>query len=154
MKGWNEIHNGMKYIDSREIEERITYLEDELEQLEQDIVEAEDEDEDGNIDDEEVQATQNAKQEWEEDYLEELNALRNLKADCEDSVGDWSYGATLIREDAFVEYTEDLLIDIGMISKEAVDRNFPAIDWEQTAETLKADYYETEFMGETYLARM
>ena len=81
---------------------------------------------------------------------QELIALLELCEECE-GYSDWSYGETLIRDDYFTEYAEQLITDCGYISKD-----FPSwivIDWEETADNLKIDYMEVSFMGETYWMR-
>lgn len=81
---------------------------------------------------------------------QELIALLELCEECE-GYSDWSYGETLIREDYFTEYAEQLVTDCGYISKDFP--SFIAIDWEETADNLKIDYMEVSLMGETYLMR-
>ena len=64
--------------------------------------------------------------------------------------GDW-YPVTLIHEDYFVEYTEELCKDIGYISED-----FPwwiTIDWYDTAENIKQDYTEIDYEDQIYLTR-
>ena len=84
---------------------------------------------------------------WEDEYteIEEINNIEN-EVDNE-----FSYGCTLIDEDDFEDYTEELLIDCGYISKD-----FPSwieIDWEATANNVRQDYSELEYRGTTYLFR-
>jgi len=64
---------------------------------------------------------------------------------------DWPYGAILIRDSYFVEYTQELLTDIGDLP-----RNLPAyieIDWEKTAENIQVDYTSVGFDGVVYWIR-
>lgn len=64
--------------------------------------------------------------------------------------GDW-YPVTLIHEDYFTEYCEDLIKDIGDLP-----RNIPRyieIDWESTAENIKQDYSYIEIDGKKYYYR-
>lgn len=86
--------------------------------------------------------------EYWDDEISEINQVNTL----EDEVGsEFEYGVTLIEEDDFEEYCEELLIDCGYISKD-----FPTwieIDWEATANNVRQDYSETEFRGTTYLYR-
>lgn len=88
---------------------------------------------------------QNAESEFGEDEREELSELENLESE----VGEWRHGNTLIREDYFEEYAEQLADDIG-----AIDRNarwpFNCIDWKEAADQLKADYSEVTYAGYTY----
>lgn len=80
----------------------------------------------------------------EQDELTELEALS-------EEVSEWSSGNQLIPEDDFEDYCKELCEDIGDIP-----RDFPSyivIDWESTAQNLKADYSEIEYQGTTYLYR-
>ena len=84
---------------------------------------------------------------WETKYkeIEEINQV-------EEEVGsEFSYGCTLIEEDDFEDYCEELVIDCGYIPKD-----FPSwieIDWEATASNMKQDYSELDYQGITYLFR-
>lgn len=87
---------------------------------------------------------------------EELKALQALLSDLkgnggdEQWRGDW-YPLSLIREGYFVAYTEELVKDT-----EGLPRDFPSyivVDWEATAENVKADYSTVEFDGQTYYYR-
>ena len=71
--------------------------------------------------------------------------------EIENYVRDWRYGETLIPEEDFVSYCQELLQDIGDLPKDLPW--YIAIDWDQTAENLKADYVEVEYLGNTYLVR-
>lgn len=51
---------------------------------------------------------------------------------------DWDHGETLIAEDYWVDYVEDMLKDTGYISDDLPD--WIVIDWEATAENVAADY--------------
>jgi len=64
--------------------------------------------------------------------------------------GDW-YPAYLIRETYFTEYAEDLVKDIADLPRDIP--NYIVIDWEATAENLKADYTAIEYGNVTYLYR-
>lgn len=91
-------------------------------------------------------------QSWKEDWLNEIDEICEIEK-IEDELGsEFEYGVTLIHEDYFEEYTEELLIDCGYISKD-----FPSwieIDWEATANNIKQDYTEVEYQGETYYGRI
>jgi hypothetical protein len=80
---------------------------------------------------------------WTDEQQKEIDDLRAKL----DEIG--NYEVTLIPEDEFAEYTEDLCKDCGYISKD-----FPSwieIDWEATADNVRGDYNEIEFEGTTYL---
>ena len=85
---------------------------------------------------------------------EELEMLRNLIKDLEDTFGeeDVKFGITMIRDDYFEEYAQELAEDIGAISRNC---DWPAncIDWEQAVRELQMDYTEIDFDGGTYLMR-
>ena len=83
------------------------------------------------------------------DETEELNFLIKLRDDVDSP--EWKYGIQFINEDYFVEYTKDMLTDIGDLPP-----NVPwyiEIDWEKTAENIKVDYRDIEINGETYWFR-
>lgn len=84
----------------------------------------------------------------EDEAREILEAIDALDGCC----SDWQYGETLIREDYFQEYAQQLAEDIGAINSEAA---WPLshIDWEAAAEHLKMDYTAVDYRGTTYYAR-
>lgn len=89
--------------------------------------------------------------ERDEEEEEEFKALSAFAKEAEDYAKDWLYGAVLIRESYFTEYAQRLLEDCGEIP-----RNLPhyiAIDWEATAQNIRADYTEIDFDGQAYLVR-
>ena len=88
---------------------------------------------------------------WKQDWQEEINQITCID-EVEDEIGsEFDFGVTLITEDDFTDYVEDLLKGCGYISDD-----FPSwieIDWEATAENVKQDYSELEYEGETYFYR-
>ncbi len=84
---------------------------------------------------------------WKDEY-QQIEAINEV----ENAVGsEFTYGCTLIEEDDFEDYVEDMLIDCGYISKD-----FPTwieIDWSATAENVRQDYSELEYKGDTYYFR-
>ena len=82
--------------------------------------------------------------------IAEYNALRELDREGEQYSEDWEYGATLIHENYFTQYAEDLANDIGEVSDAWP---FSCIDWDEAAELLKQDYTEVQFGEETYYVR-
>src|SRR5690349_10800114 len=92
--------------------------------------------------------------EWLDDYEEddpdndpsdiaiadEIIRLRN------EGIVDWEYGATLIRDDYFTEYAQELAEDIGAVDPNA---SWPLsyIDWGAAANALKQDYMDVSFLG-------
>lgn len=89
----------------------------------------------------------------EQDELEQLTViLDDLKGYGGDEQwrGDW-YPLTLIREDYFTEYAEELVKDC-----EGLPRNLPSyieIDWEATAKNMQVDYSTIEINGTDYFYR-
>lgn len=85
------------------------------------------------------------------EILEEFVKLRDFADEAEGYADDWLHGATIIREDHFTEYAEQMIKDIGDMPDETP--GYIAIDWDKTAENLKVDYTEIEHDGTTYLVR-
>lgn len=88
---------------------------------------------------------------WRDVWQDEIDKISYID-EIEDEIGsEFDFGVTLIHEDDFTDYTENLLKDCGYISDD-----FPSwieVDWEATAENIKQDYLELEYEGETYLYR-
>ena len=122
-----EIHNGLDFIDSRDIIERIEELET---------------DRDDAID---------LGEEFDSDDAKELKNLLELAEQCE-GYGDWEYGETLIRDDYFKEYAQDLAEDIYGMDK-SQPWPYCHIDWEAAANALRIDYMCVEFDGVDYQMR-
>jgi hypothetical protein len=80
-----------------------------------------------------------------------LDELRGNGGDARDSEGNW-YPLSMIRDDYFVSYAQELAEDIGAID---VNASWPArcIDWDQAARELQMDYSTVEFDGVTYWYR-
>lgn len=150
----------MNILDTRDLAKRLEELQDERNTLVEAIDEAQeilDNSEEGN---EEVDGTVelsdlekdvfDAKQDlidWDNDNKEELDDLEWIESE----ISEWRYGATLIDESDFVEYCQELLEDIGELP-----RDMPShivIDWEATADNLKAYYITVTYQGTYYLVR-
>ena len=145
-------------LDSRDLQKRLDDLEFDLDQLEEAVTDAQDgyneldpdSDEQDIFEDAEelLTDTEAALKEFKEsDEFEELEELRIMV----NEIPDWQYGATLINEDYWEEYVEEMLKDIGDIPSDLP--NYLVINWESTAENIKADYSEIEYDGETYYYR-
>lgn len=80
---------------------------------------------------------------WTEEQQKEIDDLRAKL----DEIG--VYEVTLIPEDEFVDYVQDLCVDCGDIPREVP--SWIVIDWEATADNIRPDYSEIEFEGTTYL---
>ena len=93
-------------------------------------------------------------QQIDSDDLDELKTLEALAAECE-GYGDWEHGATLIHEDYFTSYIEELIDDCYELPKELTSGEWPyrhiTIDYEAAAQEAKADYIEVDYDGVTYL---
>ena len=89
----------------------------------------------------------------ESDDAHELKALLAL-ADEADCSPDWSYGETLIHEDYFTDYIEELINDCYELPKEFNSGDWPwchmTLDYEAAADEAKQDYIEVTFDGQTY----
>lgn len=88
---------------------------------------------------------------------EELKQLEDLLSQMagyggdEEWEGDW-YPITLIRDDYFEEYSEQLAEELDLVKPDA-QWPYTCIDWEAAAEQLKMDYTSCEFEGVTYWYR-
>lgn len=148
-------------IDSRDIISRLDDLNSELESLKDEITEAEEAlaelDEDA-TEEEREQAAQDLEEAkealatWQDDNGDEHKALTALNEEGEDCVSDWPHGETLIREDYFTTYAEEIASDCCEMPRD-LKWPFTHIDWEAAAEELKSDYTTLDFDGVTYYAR-
>lgn len=144
-----EVNNSQDILDSRDIIERI----EELEEAKQEFILHESETEDDSPSWGEIaEANGTAEEKWDEtEDGQELSALLSLQDDLEAYCPDWRFGVTLIRDDYFVDYTKDLLDELGFIPED-----FPSwieIDWDKTADNVQQDYTSGEYDGVTYWAR-
>lgn len=102
--------------------------------------------EDIRLDEEEIES-------WRDNWQTELEVIEAIN-ELENSVGsEWSCGVTLIDEDDFQDYCEELVSDIGDLPKDLPSYISNNIDWEGVAEDLKVGYSEATFRGTTYLYR-
>ena len=168
MKGANEISNTDNVLDSRDIIDRIEYLESERESLTDEVDKAQETLDDLDSDDfEEVSAFEAAEDEarrelataqanvkdWDEsDEGQELAKLKAFAEEAEGYAEDWRHGATLIHEDYFEDYARDLAAE-GDYDMKNEQWPYTCIDWTQAAEELKQDYTSVDFDGETYWVR-
>ncbi len=82
---------------------------------------------------------------------EEYIQLKRLAKAGQEASEDWQYGATLICDLYFREYTKQLVLDIGDLPRDIP--SYIVIDWGATADNIRQDYTEVDFDGETYLVR-
>lgn len=90
-------------------------------------------------------------QNWKEDWLDEITNITDIER-LEDEIGsEFNFGVTLIPEDDFTDYVEDILEEFGYNPKD-----FPSwieINWEATAKNVKQNYSKLKYEGEYYLFR-
>lgn len=166
-----EISNTDDIIDSRDVIARIEELESELSYLTYAVddtsgevdetlqalneAEGEDEIEEARENHEKaLEAHASAESDLESwDGEEELQILKAF-ADEAEGYGDWEHGETLIREDYFTEYAQELAEDCeGIPVFWDLRWLYTCIDWEKAADKLKQDYATADFDGVTYYLR-
>lgn len=81
--------------------------------------------------------------------MEEYDALISLQEQCENYVDDWEYGVTLIHEDHFEQYMDEMIEDCYELPKDLP--SWVKITYDYDA--LKRDYIEVDFDGVTYFIR-
>ena len=86
-----------------------------------------------------------------DDLQQALNPLRAVVEEAEGYAPDWQHGATLINDDYFVEYAQQVAEEVSGVSDE-----WPGsfIYWEAAADALKMDYTSVDFEGNTFWIRM
>lgn len=158
------IDNTQDIIDSRDIIERIEELEAEREALADHVEECQQAYDYHDSDDtkstpewKDLNEAIDALAEWDEsDEAKELATLQALAEEASSSP-DWIHGESLINEDYFTSYIEQLIDDCYEIPKEMNSGNWPfrhmTMDYEAAAEEAKVDYMEVDFNGTTYLIR-
>lgn len=82
---------------------------------------------------------------------EELATLIAFRDEASQYSPDWRYGATLIHENYFTDYCRELVSDIGDLPRNIPD--YIEIDWQATADNIRADYTAVDFNGDTYYVR-
>lgn len=92
----------------------------------------------------------------ERDRLEssQLDEFLEDEIDALQEVVDEGIEDTLVHEDYFQKYAEELAVDIGAIGHGQRDHwPYTCIDWEQAADELKQDYSVIDIRGGTYYYR-
>lgn len=112
------------YMDSRELQEEIDDLQDDLE-------------------------IEDFSAEEKEEINERLNTLIQFKEEVYDS--EWDYGITFIHSESREEYVEDFVRDVGDLSEEMWLHKH--IDWESAADEFFQDHTSVELDGEVYYYR-
>ena len=87
------------------------------------------------------------------DLEAELEALEAFAEEASEYAPDWHYGETIIHEDYFTQYAQELSDELSLRDGAMAQWPFMHIDWEAAADALKADYSEVEFNGVTYYIR-
>ena len=140
----------MSYLDTRDLE---TEREDLKQEILNDFLEVFPQYEDMTDTFEDIRLDEEEIESWRDNWQTELEVIEDIN-ELENSVGsEWSYGVTLIDEDGFQDYCEELASDIGDLPKDLPSYISNNIDWEGVAEDLKVDYSEVEFRGTSYLYR-
>lgn len=137
----------MKYLDTRELEERrqeLQDLKDELDEAREALKEAGLTDEEIDKAEEVKERLTDAESEFGEAEAKELEELTELLEQC--------YGETLIPCSEFTEYAQELAEETGAVSDYSA---WPAncIDWEEAAEQLAMDYSTVTYQGTDYYVR-
>jgi hypothetical protein len=136
-------YNGDDTIDSRELAELLT----EMATDRADLVDA--------VDDADTEADKEAAQEnldaWDEEHGEEYKALEEFCKEAEKYCDDWHHGVQLILDEHWTEYAEQLTDDIGALPSGVPE--WVVIDWEATADNLRADYTPVEWGAYVYWVR-
>ena len=90
---------------------------------------------------------------WKEDWQEEIDKI-SIIDEIEDEIGsEFDFGVTLIPEDDFTDYCEELTEEFGYINKGTPQLIKNNIDYEGIADDMRYDYSELEYEGKTYLYR-
>jgi hypothetical protein len=137
----DEISFSEDVLDSRDIQSRIDWLDEQILDIEDDI-------NDAKHDGEEVP------DEWvtdRDEYQEELDGLQSFKDNVDSS--EWEDGLTLINRDYWQEYVEELCEELGYVSDDLPNFIRSNIDWEAVADELEADYSTADIEGEQFLYR-
>ena len=93
-----------------------------------------------------------------EDYAEEVRHLQGIADAYQETVNalpeDAHYGETMIRENHFEEYAQELADEVGAIPEGGAGQwPFYCINWEHAADELRHDYTTVRYQGEDYLVR-
>ena len=91
-------------------------------------------------------------EEWRDDKVYDFEHIDEIN-ELEDEISEFSFGETLILEDDFIEYCEDMVEDCYNL------RDVPGfiknnINWEGVASDLSVDYTNVTYQGVSYLVRI
>lgn len=146
---------GADLLDSRDLAARLEALREERDRLRDALTDAEDEYSEATRTGDAPEAARVACDVANDDYDEFGAAYEHEILDLEEmeqsGIPDWHDGETLIHERHFTDYCRDLVDDIGDLPRDLP--HYIVIDWEATADNLRADYTEFTYAGHTYLVR-
>src|SRR5690606_32639975 len=88
---------------------------------------------------------------FEEEWGDEITHYKEVSDFCEvlSGYGGFEWGTAIIPESKFTDYCKELIKECGYISADLP--GWIKIDWEATADNMRADYMEAYFEGDTYL---
>lgn len=136
-------YNGDDTIDSRALAELLAEMASDRNDLEDAVNDA---------DSPEVEATAKRElTEWDDEHGEQYEALKDFCDSAEQYCDDWTHGVQLIEDSHWTEYAEQLTDDLGALPGGIPE--WVVIDWEATADNLKADYTAVEWGAYTYWVR-
>lgn len=135
-----EVNNRQDVLDSRDIQKRIDELESDINLLKDELEEL--------LDEAEEDRDTDRIGEIEEEIVNIKSELKPLLELADAGIPDWKYGTTLIHEDYWVKFVQDICEDIsGPIP------DYIVVDWEATADNIAQDYSQIDYDGETYYYR-
>jgi hypothetical protein len=146
------IDSSDNYINPSDVESEADEYRDSIESKEEEIDEVRTELNDA-IDDEDEEAEEDAELKL-DTLLDELSELEDEAKDIfelESACNDYASGETLINEDIFAEYIEELAVDCGDIKTNSWLYSY--IDWERVAEDSKMDYTTITWRGQDFYVR-
>ena len=88
-------------------------------------------------------------QEWKEDNSDDFDHIEEINY-LEGELTDFIYGETLIPNDDFTDYCEDMAEDYLYNVPDFIKDN---INWDGVASDLEVDYSSVIYQGESYLVR-
>ena len=135
----------MNIIDTRDLDKRLDELKakrDNIDELREELNGLE-----GAELEEAEEKLEAAIDDFDQDEQDELKKLEEFESE----IFEWCDGNTLIDDYDWVDYVKQLLDGCGDLSKNLP--SYVVIDWDATADNIKADYSECEYQGTTYLYR-
>lgn len=137
---------GDQILDSRNIQERIDELDEELQNIKDDLYAALGDDSNECIEEFSADITKF----FNSDEGKELKQLLEMKEEVDSC--EWDYGLTLIHANYWADYVEELAKDIGAVESD-VKWPYNHIDWEAAADELEQDYSTVDIGDHMYYYR-